>query len=143
MVSYDKFVDTLIKDLKEAMVIAQEHATKKPKRQAALYNRQVKGLTINYHVLLANKTERGKRKIAEWWESTVYTVVDHKAQTLIYRIRKPATGQEKVIHRNLLLLVDFLPVPEEISVACPVYIECFPVATCLQVNHQVWKAVQW
>ncbi len=122
VVSYDKFVDTLVKDLKEAMVIAQEHATKEQKRQAALYNRRVKGLAIDVgdHVLLANKAERGKRKIADRWESTVYTVVDRKPQTHTYRIRNPATGQEKVVHRNLLLLVDFLPVPEEISVACPV-----------------------
>ncbi len=115
-------MDTLVKDLKEAMVIAQEHATKEQKRQAALYNRRVKGLAIDVgdHVLLANKTERGKRKIADRWESAVYTVVDHKPQTHTYRIRNPATGQEKVVHRNLLLLVDFLPVPEEISEACPV-----------------------
>ncbi len=122
VVSYDKFVDMLVKDLKEAMGIAQEDATKEQKRQAALYNRRVKGLTIDVgdHVLLANKTERGKMKIADRWESAVYTVVDHKPQTHTYRIQNPATGQEKVVHRNLLLLVDFLPVPEEISVACPV-----------------------
>lgn len=71
-------------------------------------------------MLLANKAERGKRKTADRWESTVYTVVDHKPQTHTYRIRNPATGQEKVVHRNLLLLVNFLPVPEEISVDCTV-----------------------
>ncbi|XP_051749009.1 uncharacterized protein LOC127512276 [Ctenopharyngodon idella] len=122
VISYDKFVDTLVKDLKEAMVIAQQHATKAQKRHAALYNRRVKGLTIDVgdQVLLANKAERGKRKTADRWESTVYTVVDHKPQTHTYRIRNPATGQEKVVHRNLLLLVNFLPVPEEISVDCTV-----------------------
>lgn len=98
------------------------HRTEEQKRQAALYNRCVKGLAIDVgdHVLLANKAERGKRKIADRWESIVYTVVDRKPRTHTYRIRNPATGQEKVVHRNLLLLVDFLPVPEEISVACPV-----------------------
>lgn len=81
----------------------------------------MKGLTIDVgdHVLLANKTERGKRKIADRWESTVYTVVDHKPKTHTYRIRNPKTGQEKVVYRNLLLFVDFLPIPEEISRALP------------------------
>uniref|UniRef100_A0A672M491 Gypsy retrotransposon integrase-like protein 1 n=1 Tax=Sinocyclocheilus grahami TaxID=75366 RepID=A0A672M491_SINGR len=108
----DKFVITLVKDLKEALQIAQEHATKEQKRHAELYNRRVKGLDIDIgdQVLLANKTERGKRKVADRWESTVYTVVDRIPDIHTYRIRNPATGQEKVVHRNLLMLVNFLPV---------------------------------
>lgn len=111
----DKFVSTLVKDLKEALQIAQEHATKELKRHAELYNRRVKGLLIETgdQVLLANKTERGKKKVADRWESTVYTVVDRKPDTHTYRIRNPATGQEKVVHRNLLMLVNFLPVNVE------------------------------
>lgn len=61
-------------------------------------------------MLMANKTERGKKKVADRWESTVYTVMDHKPDTHTYRIRNPATGQKKVVHRNLLMLVKFLPV---------------------------------
>ncbi|GAA6075611.1 uncharacterized protein LOC113637785, partial [Tachysurus ichikawai] len=70
------------------MVIAQQHATKEKKRHAALCNHQVKGLAIGVgdQVLLANKAKRGKRKTADQWESTVYTVVDHKHQTHTYRI---------------------------------------------------------
>lgn len=111
----DKFVTTLVKDLKEALLIAQEHATKEQKRHAELYNRRVKGLLIEIgdQVLLANKTERGKKKVADKWESTVYTVVDRKPDTHTYRIRNLATGQEKVVHRNLLMLVNFLPVHVE------------------------------
>jgi len=88
---------------------------KEQKRHAELYNRRVKGLLIEKgdQVLLANKTERGKKKVADRWESTVYTVVDCKPDTHTYRIRNPATGQEKVVHRNLLMLVNFLPVNVE------------------------------
>ncbi len=113
--SCDTFVTTLVKDLKEASMIAQEHATKEQKRHAELYNRRVKGLVIEIgdQVLLANKTERGKKKVADRWESTVYTVVDRKPDTHTYRIRNPSTGQEKVVHRNLLMLVNFLPVNVE------------------------------
>lgn len=35
--------------------------------------------------------------------------MDHNPQTHIYRIEHPETGQLKVVHRNLLLCVNFLP----------------------------------
>jgi len=60
-------------------------------------------------VLLANKGERGKRKLADRWESTPYRVVALNPQCHIYRIRNTKTGQEKTVHRNLLLQANFLP----------------------------------
>lgn len=51
-------------------------------------------------MLLANKGERGKKKLADKWEPVVYTVVDKNPQTHIYKI-SDATGQCKVVHRNL------------------------------------------
>lgn len=61
-------------------------------------------------MLLANRRERGKKKLADRWESTIYTVVGVNAETHTYRICDTTSGQEKVIHRNLLMLVNFLPV---------------------------------
>ncbi len=40
----------------------------------------------------------------------MYTVVDRDPKTHIYRIKHPLSGQLKVVHRNLLLCVNFLPV---------------------------------
>uniref|UniRef100_A0A3B1IZV0 Gypsy retrotransposon integrase-like protein 1 n=1 Tax=Astyanax mexicanus TaxID=7994 RepID=A0A3B1IZV0_ASTMX len=112
---YNKYVASLSKDLKEAMLIAQKHAEKEQSRHAEIYNRKVKGpsIEVNDRMLLANKTERGKRKTAGRWESTVYTVVDKNPQTHTFRIRNTANGQEKVVHRNLLMLANFLPVVED------------------------------
>uniref|UniRef100_A0A3B3TBN9 Integrase catalytic domain-containing protein n=1 Tax=Paramormyrops kingsleyae TaxID=1676925 RepID=A0A3B3TBN9_9TELE len=114
---YDKYVAALTTDLKGAMVIAQEHAVKEQRRHAVHYNRRVRGPTIavNDPVLLANKAERGKRKVADRWESTIYTIVDRNPNTHTYRIRNSVTGQEKVVHRNLLMLANFLPVAERDS----------------------------
>lgn len=58
----------------------------------------MKGLDIEIgdQELLANKMERGKRKVADRWESTVYTVVDRKPDTHTYRIHNPATGRKPV-----------------------------------------------
>jgi len=103
-------------DLKEAMVIAQEHATKEQKRHAQLYNRKVKGSYINIgdRVLLANRKERGKKKLADR-----YTVVDMNPETHTYRIRDTVSGHKKVIHRNLLMLANFLPVEDTCNMSDP------------------------
>lgn len=95
-------------------MIAQDHATKEQTRHAQLYNRKVKGSTINIgdRVLLAKRKDRGKKKLADRWESIIYTVVGVNQQTHTYRIRDTVTGQEKVIHRNLLMLANFLPVED-------------------------------
>lgn len=109
--SYDKYVLSLTKDLQEAMAIAQGHADKEQGRQAGLYNRHTKGqsICVGDRVLVSNKRERGKRKTADRWESTVYTVVAVNPATHTYRVQNPTTGQERVLHRNLLMLVNFLP----------------------------------
>ena len=118
---YDKYVARLADDLKAAMVIAREHAVKEQNRHALLYNRKVKGskVEIGDRVLLANRKERGKKKLADRWESTIYTVVDMAPETHTYRIRDTLTGREKVVHRNLLMLVNFLPdavdMPDHVS----------------------------
>ncbi|KAJ8010185.1 hypothetical protein DPEC_G00072360 [Dallia pectoralis] len=110
--SYDKYVACLANDLKEAMVVAQDHAAKEQDRHAQLYNRKVKGskIVLGDRVLVANRTDRGKRKLADRWDSIVYTVVGVNEETHTYRICDTLSGREKVIHRNLILLANFFPV---------------------------------
>ena len=109
---YDSYVVSLMKDLKEAMDIVQEHVDKEQNRQAEHYNKCVKGksITVGDGVLVSNKRDRGKRKSADRWESTIYTVVSVNTPAHTYRIKNPVFGQERVVHRNLLMLVNFLPV---------------------------------
>uniref|UniRef100_A0A8C5DFV4 Integrase catalytic domain-containing protein n=1 Tax=Gouania willdenowi TaxID=441366 RepID=A0A8C5DFV4_GOUWI len=112
VMSYDRYVACLANDLKEAMVIAQDHASKEQRRHAQLYNKRIKGPSVDIgdRVLLANRKERGKKKLADRWESTIYTVMDINPEKHTYRIHDTVTGQEKVVHRNLLMLANFLPV---------------------------------
>lgn len=114
-VSYPKYVEGLMKDLKEAMVFAEKHASSEQRRQAKIYNRRAKGAPIEPgdRVLLANKGERGRRKLADRWEDVVYTVVEGNPKTHTFKICNPVSGQTKVVHRNLLLCVNFLPVLPE------------------------------
>lgn len=49
-------------------------------RHTDLYNRKVRGASVDVgdRVLLANKGERGKRKLADRWENAIYVVVEKK-----------------------------------------------------------------
>jgi len=103
-----------MENLHVAAGIAQQHARKGQQHQADGYNRKVRGTHLNVgdRVLLANKAERGKRKLADKWEPTMYTIIDRNPQTHIYKVREES-GKTKVVHRNLMLDVSFLPFPDQ------------------------------
>ncbi len=109
---YNDYVQSLIKDLQSAMVLAQKNSTAEQKHQSDQYNKRVKGLPLSVgdYVLVANKGCRGKRKLADKWEPTMYSIVSSNPSLHIYEIRD-RSGREKVVHRNLLLPVHFLPLP--------------------------------
>uniref|UniRef100_A0A3B5QAH4 Integrase catalytic domain-containing protein n=1 Tax=Xiphophorus maculatus TaxID=8083 RepID=A0A3B5QAH4_XIPMA len=109
----DKYVQSLGTDLREAMTLAQRHAEKQQLRQAEVYNRKIKGHSLEKgdRVLMANKGERGKRKLADRWKDTVYIVVHKNSELNTYVIRHPVTGRVRTVHRNLIMPVNFLPLP--------------------------------
>lgn len=112
---YDSYVKRMRDDLREALALAQTNTGASQQRQADLYNKKQKGVDIEEgdRVLLANKGERGRRKLADRWESTIYTVISKNPTCHTYRIRNVKSGQEKVVHRNLLLQANFLPIESE------------------------------
>ncbi|KAL1264205.1 hypothetical protein QQF64_004560 [Cirrhinus molitorella] len=111
----DKSVQSLISDLQSAMSVAQKNSIQEQQHQTSQYNKRIKGLplAIGDQVLVANKGCRGKRKLADRWEPVVYTVIASKPLCVynVYRIRDRA-GNEQTVHRNLLLQVNFLPLPD-------------------------------
>ncbi|XP_043953759.1 uncharacterized protein LOC122820426 [Gambusia affinis] len=111
VVNYSDFVSHLKKDLHEAAQIVQKNSLKEQTRHANLYNRKFKGspLVIGDRVLIANRGVPGKRKIADKWESTPYEVISVKPDINVYKVKDVLTGRERVVHRNLLLSVSFLP----------------------------------
>ena len=110
VICQNEFVSRLKKDLSEASQMARKHSLDEQARHARLYNRKVKGspLAVGDRVLLANRGERGKRKLADKWDSTPYDVVSVRSGINVYRIRDALTDRERVVHWNLLLPVDFL-----------------------------------
>ena len=65
-------------------------------------------LTLGDQVLVTNKGIHGKGKFSDKLDPVIYTVVDAKPALHIYQIRD-RDGHERVVHRNLLLQVNFLP----------------------------------
>lgn len=58
-------------------------------------------------MLIANKGDEGRRKLAYKWESTVYVVINWNPQTHTYVVQDEK-GNKTVVHRNLLLNINFL-----------------------------------
>lgn len=111
VVDHDSYAKSLMSYLHEAASIAQKHTAKEQQKQAEGYNRRVRGTHLNLgdRVLIANKGERGKRKLADKWDPKVYTVKDRNLQTNVYKLTDDA-GNHRVVHRNLVLDISFLPV---------------------------------
>ncbi|KAJ8396768.1 hypothetical protein AAFF_G00013670 [Aldrovandia affinis] len=110
---FSSYSKTLLTYLSEAARIAQQRSTKEQEPQARQYDKKVKGVSLQVgdRVLLANKGERGKKKLADKWDPMVYTVIERNPKTHIYKISDVSgSGQCKVVHRNLLLDVSFFPV---------------------------------
>uniref|UniRef100_A0A8C4SQC7 Gypsy retrotransposon integrase-like protein 1 n=1 Tax=Erpetoichthys calabaricus TaxID=27687 RepID=A0A8C4SQC7_ERPCA len=112
IIDYDSYVRRMRDDLKEALILAQVNTDSSQRRQADLYNMKTKGADIEEgdRVLLANRGERGHRKLADRWDSTLYTVVSKDSKCHTYHIKNTINGQEKIVHRNLILQASFLPV---------------------------------
>ena len=113
---YDAYVKSLASDLHSAILLAQKNSAIEQKHQSDQYNKKVKGLPLSVgdQVLVANKGGRGKRKLADKWEPVVHTVVASKPSLHVYKIRD-RVGHERVVHRNLLLQVSFLPLDESLD----------------------------
>lgn len=118
---YDAYVKSLLEDLHCAMALAQKNCRAEQRHQCDQYNKRVRGqpLSLGDQVLLANKGIKGKRKLSDKWLPVVHTVVASKPALHIYRIRDPE-GNERVVHRNLLLQVNFLPLEEALDDDAPV-----------------------
>lgn len=114
VVTHDAYVDSFQRDLREAVKIAQSNTTEAQKKQTREYDKRVKGipLEVGDHVLLANRKDRGKGKLADLWDSTVHVITWKDPSMHIYRVEDPTTQKSKVVHRNFILPVNFLPVVE-------------------------------
>ena len=100
--------------LQEALNIASRNAHAKAESGKLQYDKKVHSTALEPgdRVLVRNLSERGgPGKIQSHWEQDVYIVVKRQRGSPVYIVKKEnGQGTERVLHRNLLLQCDFLPV---------------------------------
>ncbi|KAL2089169.1 hypothetical protein ACEWY4_016068 [Coilia grayii] len=114
-VSHEEYARKWKLRMEEAYQLANKAAQASGKRGKELYDRKIQGAELHpgNRVLIRNLTERGgPGKFRSFWEEKVHVVVKRKhPESPVYEV-KPEDGQgrTRVLHRNLLLPCDFLPV---------------------------------
>ncbi|KAK2908200.1 hypothetical protein Q8A73_009273 [Channa argus] len=101
----------------EAYQLASNTACKEGVRRKVLYDKKAYGAELypGCRVLIRNLNEKGgPGKLRSFWEDQVYVVIQRTHQdSPVYELKpENGKGRTRVIHRNLLLPCDFLPVEE-------------------------------
>ena len=129
-VPHAEYVKSWKAAMNEACVIARNNAQKNAGTGKKIYDRKVYGATLQVgdRVLVRNLSERGGTgKLRSWWEENVHVVIRKKDENIpVYVVKaENGTGPERVLHRNLLLPCDHLPLetpPEDTPEEEPVVV---------------------
>uniref|UniRef100_A0A8C5E4S7 Gypsy retrotransposon integrase-like protein 1 n=1 Tax=Gouania willdenowi TaxID=441366 RepID=A0A8C5E4S7_GOUWI len=113
--SHTEYAEKWRSRMTEAYQLASTTARKAGNRSKTLYDKKVQGAELypGCRVLVRNLNEKGgPGKLRSFWEDQVYVVTQRKHHdSPVYELKpENGKGRVRVIHRNLLLPCDFLPV---------------------------------
>ena len=109
------------KELKEKLEAAYKIASKEGEgaavRQKDRYDKKVRGSTVEVgdRVLVRKVGFTSKQKLANHWEDDVYEVKEQPDKSIPVFVVKGEgkEGKTRILHRNMLLPVNFLPIPKQ------------------------------
>lgn len=112
--SHQDYAEQWRAKMTEAYKLASKSAYKEGMRGKVLYDKKIHGaeLVPGSRVLVRNLTEKGgPGKLRSFWEDRVYVVTQRKQpDSPVYEIKpESGKGRVRIMHRNLLLPCDFLP----------------------------------
>lgn len=114
--NYSEYVKNWQIRMKQAYEIASKIAAKEASRGKRYYDRRSHGadLQLGGRVLVRNLSERGgPGKLRSYWESRVHVVVKRRSKdSPVYEVVPEGGGRSQVLHRNLLLPCDSLPLDQ-------------------------------
>lgn len=118
--SHSDYVEKWKKGMEEAYKITQENMNKATVKSKRTYDTKVKSSALypGDRVLVRNMTPRGgPGKLRNHWENTIHTVVRQVGNDVPVYELKPEQGQgrSRVLHRNLLLPCDHLPLEVQVQ----------------------------
>ncbi len=122
--SHVKYVEELRKRLQDAYRIATAEADKARLSQKKNHDRHVRGATVEVggRVLVKILAHIGKDKLADRWEQCPYLVLQQPNSDIPVFVvqREDGIGPKKTLHRNHLLPISSLPIPQQKDDAKPV-----------------------
>lgn len=118
--NHKEYVKRWRQGMQEAFEIAKENSKKTAERNKRNHEGKVKSSVLHPgdRVLVRNLTPRGGTgKLRNHWEDEIHTVIRRVGEEgPVYEVKpERGKGRSRVLHRNLLLPCDYLPVEMELS----------------------------
>lgn len=113
------YVQQMRDRLRFAYDIASQYIKKQEEKGKKQYDKKVRGAVISVgdRVLVKNLAFKGRHKLANRWEEDIYEVVEQpNTDVPVFVVKKEGRGRAtRTLHRNLLLPVNYLPLPEDVN----------------------------